>query len=116
MAERMTLRSGCLSLCILLFSIVPGFADDAAVAPVAAPDTNMTQQIEGFNLQGYTDGGSKSWDIKGEKADIVGNHVSVTNVDANSYGDQNMNLTARTGTLNRATGDINLKENVWFDF
>ena len=82
------------------------------LADEAPQPSGMSQQIEGFNLQGYSDGGAKSWDIKGEKADIIGNTVSVTNVDANAYGDEDMNLTARTGVLNRTTGDVNLKENV----
>ncbi len=73
---------------------------------------DMSQQIEGFNLEGYSEDGNKSWDIKGDKADILGNNVAVTNVNANSYGQQDMNLTAKQGTINKETGDVSLQHNV----
>jgi len=44
--------------------------------------------IEGFNLNGYTKGGTKIWDIKGDKANISDNTVHITNVNANSYADK----------------------------
>ena len=42
------------------------------------------QQFQGFNLQGYADGGEKSWDLKGETADIVGNIIKLTNSTGNT--------------------------------
>lgn len=77
-----------------------------------AQNADVTQKIEGFNLEGYSESGNKSWDLKGDKADIIGNQVAVTNVDANSYGDQDMNLTARHGTINKITGDVTLQQDV----
>ncbi|MBF0593684.1 MAG: LPS export ABC transporter periplasmic protein LptC [Candidatus Omnitrophica bacterium] len=77
-----------------------------------AESAETSQQIEGFNLQGYSDNGTKSWDIKGDKADIVGNSVAVTNVNANSYGQEDMNLTAKRGTIDKVTGDVNLQQDV----
>ncbi len=70
------------------------------------------QKFQGFDLQGYTDGGEKSWDIKGDTADILGADIRLTNVDANSYGDQKMNVTADTGTINQADGSMLLKDYV----
>ena len=87
---------------ILLLSATTAFAQAAEVS----------QKIEGFNLEGYAESGSKSWDIKGDKADIVGNQVAVTNVNANSYGDQDMNLTAKQGTIDKSTGNVKLKQDV----
>lgn len=80
---------------------------DETVDAVALP-----QQIEGLNLVGYSDAGKKSWDIKGETADIVGNKVNVTKVDANSYGREDTNLTARKGQINRTTGNVHLENDV----
>jgi len=48
----------------------------------------IQQEFEGFNLNGYTKGGTKSWDIKGDKANISDNTVHITNVNANSYADK----------------------------
>ncbi len=90
------------SLLIAFFCVSPAFA--------GAPD--ITQKIEGFNLEGYSENGNKSWDLKGDKADIIGNQVAVTNVNANSYGDEDMNLTAKRGTINKSTGDVNLQQDV----
>jgi LPS export ABC transporter protein LptC/lipopolysaccharide transport protein LptA len=70
------------------------------------------QQFEGFNLQGYTDGGEKAWDVNGDTADIQGDTIKITNVDANRYGEQKMNLTAETGTIDKVSGNIFLKKDV----
>ena len=74
--------------------------------------SSLPQQIDGFNLVGYSDGGQKSWDIKGDKANIQGNQVDVTNVNANSYGDQDVNIKAKRGTLDKATGNVFLEKDV----
>lgn len=89
-----------------------GAAPKPVDVPLPKTASGVTQQIEGFNLVGYSDGGEKSWDIKGDKADILGDEVAVTNVDANSYGDKDMNLTAKKGTLDKATGNVHLEQDV----
>jgi LPS export ABC transporter protein LptC len=86
----------------------PAFAEDAPVQNQDAP----TQQLEGFNLNGYTTGGKKSWEINGDKADISDEKIKITNVDANAFDKQKVNLKSRTGTINKINGDINLKDNV----
>ena len=85
-----------------------------------AKETAIQQEFEGFNLNGYTKGGTKSWDIKGDKANISDNTVHVTNVNANSYadktdafsGDQNVNLTSKTGSIDKASGNVHLEKDV----
>jgi LPS export ABC transporter protein LptC/lipopolysaccharide transport protein LptA len=84
----------------------------AGASPAYAQKTDIPQKIEGFNLEGYAESGSKSWDIKGDKADIVGDKVAVTNVNANSYGEQDMNIKAKNGTIDRSTGDVKLQQDV----
>ncbi|MEI8010999.1 MAG: LPS export ABC transporter periplasmic protein LptC [Candidatus Omnitrophota bacterium] len=87
--------------------------------PVFAADTMPgtvqdipTQELEGFNLSGYSEGGRKSWDIKGDKANVTGDQVAVTNVNANSYGDQDMNMQAKKGNIDKSTGNVNLEDHV----
>ncbi|MBF0386817.1 MAG: LPS export ABC transporter periplasmic protein LptC [Candidatus Omnitrophica bacterium] len=92
-------------LILTLILFIQGF-------PVFAEAPEISQKIEGFNLEGYAENGDKSWDLKGDKADIVGNKVAVSNVNANSYGQEDMNLTAKRGTINKATGDVNLQQDV----
>ena len=85
-------------------------AESGSTQENATPDGN--QQFQGFNLQGYTDGGEKAWDVNGEKADIVGDTISITNVDANQYNKQPLNLKAKTGVVNKTTGSIHLEKDV----
>jgi LPS export ABC transporter protein LptC len=73
---------------------------------------SVPQQIEGFNLSGYSQGGEKSWDIKGDSADVNGNKVAVSKVNANTYGQQDTNLMAEKGVIDKLTGDIYLESNV----
>ncbi len=81
----------------------------SALADQVAP----TQQLEGFNLNGYTDTGKKSWEIKGDKADISDEKINVTNVNANFYDPkQNANLTSKMGTIDKINGDVHLQDDV----
>ena len=79
---------------------------------LCAAEQAVQQQLEGFNLSGYTDSGDKAWDINGDTADISDQNIKITNVNANSYGKQNANLTAKTGNINKVTGDIQLNKDV----
>lgn len=72
----------------------------------------LPQEIDGFNLVGYTDGGQKAWDIKGDKANVQGAQVDVVNVNANSYGEQDVNIKAKKGTLDKETGSVFLEKDV----
>jgi LPS export ABC transporter protein LptC/lipopolysaccharide transport protein LptA len=87
---------------------LPRISSPAGKVPRDVP----AQQLEGFNLSGYSESGQKSWDIKGDKADVQGDQVAVTNVNANSYGDQDLNLTAKKGKIDKATGNVNLEQDV----
>jgi len=71
-----------------------------------------SQKFHGFNLQGYTDGGDKAWDVNGTTANIKGESIEIIDVDANQYGKEDMNLKAKTGVIDKATGDIHLEKNV----
>lgn len=72
-----------------------------------------TQQLEGFNLNGYTDSGKKSWEINGDRADINDESINVTNVNANFFDPkQNANLKSRTGVINKVSGDVHLQDDV----
>lgn len=80
--------------------------------PAVAMGQETPQQFEGFNLEGYADNGEKAWDVNGEKADIIGQTVEITHVNANRFGKEPVNLKADQGTIDRAQGDIRLKDNV----
>ncbi len=70
------------------------------------------QQFHGFNLQGYKDDGEKAWEVNGNKADIAGQEIRISDVDAESYGEEKINLTAQTGIIDRTSGNIHLEKDV----
>lgn len=70
------------------------------------------QQFQGFNLEGFTQNGQKSWDVTGETANIMGSLINLTNIVANAYGDQQMNLTAQNGTIDQTSGQMHLEKDV----
>ncbi len=70
------------------------------------------QQFEGFNLQGYTRDGKKSWTVNGDNADVLGDKIKISNVAGESYGDEKVSLTAQTGTIDQASGIIHLEKDV----
>lgn len=72
----------------------------------------IEQEFEGFNLNGYTEGGAKSWEINGDKANISDENVKITNVNANSYGVENVNLKSKKGLIDKASGNVRLENEV----
>ena len=104
----MNIKTIMITFGICYLACAPAFAEDAPVQDQDAP----TQQLEGFNLNGYTTGGKKSWEINGDKADISDEKIKITNVDANAFDKQKVNLKSKTGTINKINGDINLKDDV----
>lgn len=79
---------------------------------VAFAAENTPQQFEGFNLQGYTESGQKAWDVLGDSADVQPDKIDIVNVNANRYGEPNVNLKAKNGTLNKVSGDVHLEKDV----
>jgi LPS export ABC transporter protein LptC/lipopolysaccharide transport protein LptA len=77
-----------------------------------AKEKAIQQEFEGFNLNGYTDGGAKAWEINGDKANISDEKVKITNVNANSYGEQNVNLKSKKGSIDKASGNVHLEKDV----
>jgi len=77
-----------------------------------AENAAASQQLQGFNLNGYNNNGEKTWDVNGTKADISDTNIQITNVDANFYGKEQANLTSDHGTINKTNGNVNLKDNV----
>ena len=71
-----------------------------------------SQQLQGFNLNGYNNNGEKAWDVNGTKADISDTNIQITNVDANAYGSQQAKLTADHGTIDKTNGNVHLQDNV----
>ena len=97
---------------VLILSLISCGAVLAEEQAGSLTNSQIPQQFEGFNLQGYTDTGDKAWDVKGDKADINGNVIAISNVDANRYGETDVNLKAQKGTIHKDSGEIFLEKDV----
>lgn len=106
------------TLFVLFFLFVLSFALDAnqkQLPPKQQPPESQetAQQMMDFSLAGYTQKGKKSWEVKGNSADIFSNIVRLTTVTANVYGEEeNINLVADKGSYDKATGKMHLEDNV----
>lgn len=72
----------------------------------------VTQQVDGFSLQGFNAQGDPSWKVNGDTADILGDTIKISNVDANTYGDNEVNIKARHGEVDKASGNVRLQQDV----
>lgn len=70
------------------------------------------QKFQGFNLQGYNANGDKAWNVNGDTADVVDSEIILSNVDADSYGEQNVNVKAKTGRVDQVSGKMHLEQDV----
>lgn len=57
----------------------------SATSEQAAPDTAVTQEMDGFTMAGYAPDGTKRWDLQGQGATAVGNVVTVQQPSATGY-------------------------------
>ncbi|MBF0478604.1 MAG: LPS export ABC transporter periplasmic protein LptC [Candidatus Omnitrophica bacterium] len=100
---------------ILVFISYIGWAQEQAPEIIPTKKSGQPQpqqQLQGFNLQGYSNTGEKQWDVKGDKADIVGNEIKVQNVDANTFGENKVNVTAETGYIDQTQNKMRLEKDV----
>lgn len=97
--EHKTVKTICIGL-VLLWS--------AGLSYAGEPE----QKFHGFNLQGYTKGGVMAWNVNGDTANIVGSEIILSNVDADTYGEQKMNVTAKIGIVDQVSGKMHLEEDV----
>lgn len=70
------------------------------------------QKFHGFNLQGYDENGELSWEVNGDTADIIGSEIILSNVDANTFGDEKMNIVAEIGIVDQISGKMHLEKDV----
>lgn len=102
----------------LNFSFVPlGGLDVSGDRPSQANRQAQAEEAEqkmlDFFLSGYTQKGKKSWEVKGNSADIFSDIVRLTSVHANVYGEEeNINLVGDKGAYDKTTGKMHLEDNV----
>jgi LPS export ABC transporter protein LptC len=71
------------------------------------------QKVLGFSLSNFGEKNKKTWDLVGETLEVYGSLIKLTNIKADLYGEQeDMVLTADTGTFDRSLGKLHLQDNV----
>ncbi len=106
------------ALFVLFFLFVLSFGLDAGQKkPPQKQDIAESgpgeQKIMDFSLAGYTQKGKKSWEVKGNSADIFSDIVRLSAVTANVYGEEeNISLAGDRGAYDKASGKMHLEDNV----
>jgi LPS export ABC transporter protein LptC len=82
-------------------------------ACVAQEKKDAEQEIDGFSLIQYDEGGEKKWKLNGRSAEVKGDTVKINDISALSFGDNEfLKLKAREGDFNKEEQIVHLKENV----
>ncbi len=72
----------------------------------------VQQTVDGFNLEGFSGEGEPAWNVRGSTADVLGDTIKIRDVDANAYGEQDVNITADHGEYDKTSGNVRLNTNV----
>jgi LPS export ABC transporter protein LptC len=105
-----------ITLCLLIFwffktSIFKN-GKEAGSSKVVGEDM-LTEKVQSFSLEGFSETGDKLWQIEGKSADIYSDVINLTDINADSYDrEMKVNLTSETGVFDRKSNNIQLKENV----
>ena len=86
----------------------------SAIGPsIKVGQNQVTEQVKSFSISGFSDLGKKTWEMEGRSANIFSDIIDLTDINADSYGDQvKVNLKADEGTFDRTTNAVELRKNV----
>lgn len=74
---------------------------------------SVEHKVLSFNLEGLTDKGDKKWEVIGRTArSISENEISLGNIVAKTYGDQEAIITADEGIYDKSKNNVRLEKNV----
>ncbi|MFH1678823.1 MAG: LPS export ABC transporter periplasmic protein LptC [Candidatus Omnitrophota bacterium] len=73
---------------------------------------DLEQTIDEFNLSGFTEEGSKAWEISGETADIFSGQINLNDFTGTVYQQDKIVLTADKGSFNKAQNKVYLEKDV----
>jgi len=87
--------------------------DTDVVGTKLEEDLPVTEQVQSFSISGFSESGTKAWQVEGKSADILSSAIDLTDINADSFSDQTkVNLKADEGVFDRTTNNILLKKNV----
>lgn len=79
-----------------------------------AGQDDVQHKVLSFNLEGFTEKGSKKWDVNGKCAEAISQtEVRIDDIVAKAYGDDaEATITADTGIYNKEKNNVRLEQNV----
>ena len=78
-----------------------------------AQEEEVDQQIDGFSLVQYEDGGDKKWELNGTSADVEEENVKVSEISGIAFTDEaTLKLKAEEGNFDREDQMVHLANNV----
>lgn len=86
---------------------------DLSCLSLAQEDRGQAQEVDGFSLVQYEDGGKKKWELNGKTAEVEEDEIKMDEPSAVLFGeDRALKLKAREGSLDRLKKVIQLDDNV----
>ncbi|MBU1147878.1 MAG: LPS export ABC transporter periplasmic protein LptC [Candidatus Omnitrophica bacterium] len=71
------------------------------------------QEVDGFSLVQYEDGGEKQWKLSGKSAEVEDDEIKIDEVSALSYGkESSLKLKAKEGKFDRENNLVSLQDDV----
>jgi len=75
---------------------------------------SVKQRVLSFDLEGFTQKGTKSWEVKGESAEAISeSQIKLDNIVAKAYGEEaEATITAESGVYDKSKNNVTLEKNV----
>lgn len=88
--------------------------EDKPSSEKTAQGSSVRQKVLSFNLEGLTQKGTKSWEVKGETAESISeNRIRLDNIIAKAYGEEaEATITADQGVYDKSKNNVTLEKNV----
>ena len=98
--------------CFLFFSAAGCSKMSPKRAATAWQQASQGDAISTFTLEGHDETGRRTWQVRGQSADILSETVHLSPVAATSYGQVQVDLKADKGDYERKSQNIYLKSHV----
>lgn len=87
--------------------------EEGAQEETAQQGAGPAQEVSGFSLTQYEDGGAKKWELNGKSAEVEDEKVRIKEISAVAFGENTiLKLKAREGDFKRKENIVHLENNV----
>ncbi|MBI3990870.1 MAG: LPS export ABC transporter periplasmic protein LptC, partial [Candidatus Omnitrophica bacterium] len=98
---------------LLLAVILVSCAGRKEVPPQKTAQEELTQKMQGFSFEGFSEGGKKKWEVAGASAKFLDNKVELKDVSGRTYdGERKVNINAKEGYYIQQEELVHLEKDV----